>query len=86
MNYYVTKYALSKGIFMYSSEDKAYTITVEGGHLHIYNNTTFTFQIYSPNQWATTEESAIANAEFLRKRKIKSLQEQIKKLESMSFE
>lgn len=86
MIYYITKYATTKGIIRYFSDDKAYTITIDGGHLHIYNNTTFALQIFSPNQWTTSKESAIATAELLRRRKIKSLQVGIEKLESMVFE
>lgn len=72
---YVTKYALTKGI------------QVSKGN--IFNDCKSircsSYCSFHGNEWHTDFESALKQCEKMRHRKIKSLKEQIKKLESMEF-
>jgi hypothetical protein len=79
MKVWISKFALSKGIFQmevnHTSDDGD---VVHGEH--------FNECFYGEGkQWHKTEEEAKARAEELRKKKIANLKNQIQKLEEMKF-
>lgn len=79
---FITKYALSGGIFEREVDD------FSGGDVlvksaHGINGVTFYFG--EGREWHRTREGAIKRAEEMRVKKIASLREQITKLEKMEF-
>ena len=80
MKVWITKYALTSGIIEINAE-----ITDNGSAYDM--GTSFpTYYHEEGKEWHRTKESAIAKAEEMRKKKISSLQKQIKKLENINFE
>ena len=81
MKVWITKYALTSGIIETEAEEC-------GDDMVRVHNSTFCDSYYHKEgrEWHRTKESAIAKAEEMRKKKIDSLQKQIKKLENMKFE
>ncbi len=83
MKAFVTKHALTKGIFEVegsNSPDYPRMLSVQlgpGGWIENYHG--------EGRDWHRTRESALLRAEEMRKAKIASLKKQIKKLESLSF-
>lgn len=77
MTYYITKYALTAGI--YTREGEA-----EGKHLSL-NAGRSDAEFYHNSEFHETKEEAIARAEEMRDRKIASLEKQLDKLRSMDF-
>jgi len=75
MKAYITKYALSKGIFELEGEKRG--IAIAAPHYDGW---------YYPPDWYETREEAIARAEQMRQKKIASLEKQIEKLKNMKFE
>lgn len=74
---WVTRYALSKGIFSIVAQDCGSGMIEEVG----VRWTTY----YRGKDWHRTEEKALARAEEMRVKKIKSLEKQITKLQKMKF-
>lgn len=81
MRAWITKYALTQGIFTVEAEDNIREEILVVRHLG-----------YIPDcyhgegrEWHRTPESAMARAEQMRKAKIASLEKQIKKLQTMKF-
>ena len=78
MKVWITKYALTDGIIeeeaKLCSEDM---IKVEGRYFSYFHS--------EGKEWHRTEEAAKARAEEMRKKKIASLQKQLKKYEKMRF-
>jgi hypothetical protein len=82
MKVYITKYALTKqGIieitFPDGIEDNDSVFTTYPGEEGL--------DYLTKSQWYRTREEAVARAEGMRKRKIASLERQIKKLQEMEF-
>ena len=80
MKVWITKYALTDGIIEVDSEQDRLTygfVVTEGAFKNEWFNRTDCF---------TSRNSAIKKAEEMRQEKIKSLKNQIKKLEEMKFE
>lgn len=82
MRAWITKYALTQGIFTVEAEDNIREEILVVRHLG-----------YIPDcyhgegrEWHRTPESAMARAEQMRKAKIASLEKQIKNLQAMKFE
>lgn len=80
MKAWITKYALTTGIFEITAE-----ITEDGAAYDMHTSIP-TFFHGEGREWHRTKESAIAKAEEMRKKKIASLKKQIEKLEGMKFE
>lgn len=80
MKVYITKYALSQGIFEVDGEvSELFPDTFDArGYLGYFHG--------DGKEWHRTRESAIKRAEEMRKKKIASLKKQIEKLEKMKFE
>lgn len=81
MKYWITKYALSSGIFILKGGE-----LIDAGYLHKMEPETHTQHFYGPREYHTTREAAVAKAKEMAKLKIKSLQKQIAKLENLTFE
>lgn len=80
MKIYVTKYALTQGIF---EEPNAI------GHDHnvfSVSHAGYCDSYYHKGEYALTKEEAIAQAEAMRLKKIKSLNAQLLRLNSLKFE
>lgn len=80
MRVYITKYALSKGIFELEVEQSRNFPDMLTGfryddHYH-----------GEGEEWHRTIESAVAKAEEMKSKKIESLKKQIEKLERMKFQ
>lgn len=78
-NIWVTKYALSSGIFEAEAEivdDTMAVVRQYKGGLDIYLHR---------NEWHTNQADALFDARTRRSRKIASLHKQIRKLENMDF-
>lgn len=75
---YVSKYALSSGIFeaMAKVEDGMASLRRNGGFIECFHG----------KSWHYTQEQAIAEAEEMRIRKLKSLDKQAKKIAALKFE
>lgn len=73
---YITKYALTSGIFSMEGEIRGDTVRGLGDH---------NGHIYLDRDWWLTKAAAITRAEELKEKKIKSLKKQLKKLEAMTF-
>lgn len=78
MPYYVTKYALTKGILEFSEENSE--LCTHRGHTSLKSG----FFWIDSNDFSTDLEVAKRRADELRKRKIASLKKQITKLDSVS--
>lgn len=79
MKVWITKYALTQGIF-----EKEVREGIDGSA--VYGETLYESYHGEGKQWHRTKESAIKRAEEMRKDKIERLKKQIKKLERMRFE
>ncbi len=80
MQVWITKYALSQGIFKSDVEDEGKGTVKE---------VACPFSLYyhgEGKEWHRTKESAIAKAEEMRREKIADLKKQIEKLEGMEFD
>lgn len=74
---FVTKYALSSGIFECEAEIEGDIATYRGEDL--YN------QYFHGKDWHTSLEAAVGQAEEMRIKKLKSLDKQIKKISAIDF-
>lgn len=79
MKVYISKYALSVGVFEVDGE-----LTREGGISYTPQDGGLR-QYYYGSDWHHTKEQAVAKAEDMRIRKLKSLDKQIKKISSIKF-
>lgn len=78
MKTYITKYALTEGIFekeVRQSRDYPTMVSVEGRSLECYHG----------NDWHLTMEAALERAEEMRIKKIESLKKSLQKMESLKF-
>lgn len=77
MNVWISKYALTKGIY------EVEVNTTDSEYMIVDKNKPIRF--YHKNEWHKTKEDAIKRAIELRDKKIKSLEKQIDKLKNMEF-
>ena len=80
MKAWITKYALTTGIFEITAE------ITEHGSAYDMHSSFPTFYHGEGKEWHRTKESAIAKAEEMRRKKIASLKKQIERLEKLYFE
>jgi hypothetical protein len=77
MKIWITKYALTKGIYSFETKPKdneaVVARTLVNGDLDYY-------QYFTKNQWCKTKEEALAVAEEMRIKKLQQLDDQIRKL------
>lgn len=79
MKAYISKYALTKGIFeVEAAKIRDNEIVVDIGIV--------SSEFFHANEWHTTRAEAINRAEEMRLKKIESLKKQIAKLEKKRFE
>ena len=84
MKVWITKYALTKGIYSadvvgnMGTGDTGVCVVDINGH----NRQSYFFR----NDWHKTKKAAIARAKEMRKKKIASLKKQIKKIEGLDFD
>lgn len=84
MKVWITKYALTKGIIEAETDKIS-----NDGYCHAYwiDNAGYkSDSLFNSRYFEQNKESAIANAEETRQKKIASLKKQIEKLEKMKFE
>lgn len=84
MKFYITKYAVAKGIIELDSSEMS-TIRTENGRLTYYDKEQWPVS-YAAGEWYTERSFAVSDAERRRDRKIESLKKQLEKLEKMRFE
>ena len=77
MKVWITKYALSQGIFAVEGDPVGDGLFRPAGEWHHYHG--------EGKEWHRTLESAVARAEEMRKAKIASLAKQIRKLDKLTF-
>lgn len=82
MKVWITKYALTQGIYSYGY---ATVCNATGTMIEVVNKTGFGHNYYHKPDWHETEEEAIARAEEMRLKKIKSLEKQLAKFKEMKF-
>ena len=80
MRAYITKYALSSGVFLVETDRHE----TESGGVYWKPKGGYTMSAYG-KEWHKTPEAALADAERRRLAKIASLKKQIAKLEKMTF-
>lgn len=78
MKIYITKYALTKGIFEVDANIRDSGIAEDRTEHYI--------AYYSKDSYCKDKQSAIKKADEMRKKKIVSLKKKIEKLEKMKFE
>lgn len=78
MKVYITKYALSSGIFEAEGELSQ--------HDSNYFRVPGAYMSFDSSEWHRSFESAVSKAEEMRKKKIASLQNQVVKLQKMTFD
>jgi hypothetical protein len=81
MTAFITRYALSRGIFEIEAkitdhDRRIINQTVDGKGINSY---------YHAREWWTTKGEAIKQAQRMRDKKVKSLSKQIEKLKEMEF-
>lgn len=79
--FWITKYALTKGIFDIETNEPSVEIP------SLITDPKYSLTCYhgEGKDWHRTEDAARAKAEKMRKKKIASLREQIEKLENQTF-
>lgn len=76
MKVWITKYALSSGIFTAEVKDTGSTVVnVKGYYTGFYGK-----------DWHRTEKEAIARAEEMRAKRLQSLERQVKKISVLKFD
>ena len=78
--YWITKYALTQGIFQVDAELAESSDTM----IHARKPNGFA-SYYHRNEWHHTKQAAVARAKEMQKKKLISLQKQIKKIEALKF-
>lgn len=76
MKAYITKYALTKGIFEVDCE------RLSEDRIRVFSVVT---QYYSGYDWYYTKEAAIVRAKEMQDAKIKSMEKQLQKLKGLKF-
>ena len=79
MKVWITKYALSKGIYSIDAE-KTHTVNMIIGKANGYAD------CYHGDEWHKTSPAAITRAKEMQVKKIASLKKQLKKIKSLTFE
>lgn len=79
MKVWITKYALTKGIY------EAEVADAEPGETMVVQKTGYGFNYFHRNDWHRTEEEAKKRADEMRVAKLASLRKQVNKLERMKF-
>lgn len=82
MKVWITKYALTQGIY----EKEAERCTNVNNDMIEIKDSRLEFYHGEGNEWHLTKESAIKKAKEMRDKKIKSVQKQLEKLQNMKFE
>jgi len=77
---YITKYALTFGIYSTKGEVSGDTFIQKARESGEFD------QYFHGNEWHLSKEEALAHAEEMRIRKLKSLDNQIKKISRLKFE
>ena len=78
--YWVTKYALTKGIFQVEAElVKSSDVTIRA------NKPSGITSYYHKNEWYPTKQEAVSRAKEMQKKMLINLQERIKKIEALKF-
>lgn len=80
MEVFVTKYALTVGIFRSKTDDTTDSETITVKSTDSFN------AYYGKGQWVKTKEEAISVAEDMRRRKLKSLKKQILRIKAINFD
>ena len=83
MKFYITKYALTKGIIEIDAENMR-NIQVKEGRLYFFNRENI-YYAYSLGEWYMDKAYAVIDAESRKRKKITSLQKQIARLEQLTF-
>lgn len=83
MKFYITKYALTKGIIeahgeITTTSPEMCIVTIQSGH-RAYED------YFNVPDWHLMQEDAICRAEIMRDSKLKSLKKQIERLEDLKF-
>lgn len=74
MKYWITKYALTQGIFELEAEDRGDEMIKGKG-----------YDYFHAGEFFSDKENAIKKAELMREKKIKSVEKQLQKLKEMKF-
>ncbi len=77
---YITKYALTKGIL----EERALIFSNSDGKMIRFKAGGYDTYYHTPD-WHPTMEQAVTHAEWMRARKIASLEKSLKKMEALKF-
>lgn len=80
MEVWITKYALTKGIF------KVNVRQLKNDTVEVYDSFLPTYYHGNGQEWCLTKEFAIKRAEEMRRKKLDFLKKQIQKLENLDFE
>lgn len=86
MKVWITKYALTKGIFETEVTSKCLDIDPTGNMICITENGFNSYCHGEGKEWNKDKESAIKRADEMKKKKISSLKKQIEKLKNMKFD
>ena len=81
---YITKYALTDGIIVAETADRAFE---QSGMVVVQSKSGMNGKaMYHGKDWHRTLEDAVAQCESMRQRKIASINKQIERLEKMKFD
>lgn len=86
MKFWITKYALTRGIIETDDSDFSRTYVEPNGKICFYDKFGNMVCSYKRLEYFGLKELAIQKAEEMRQKKIASLKKQIEKLERMRFE
>lgn len=81
MKVYITKYALTSGVFVFECEMKK-----DGSYVYGTRSKRHMLELFHGNDFHTTKESALKRCEEMRAKKIKSLKKQTQKILDIKFE
>lgn len=85
MKAFITKYALTRGIFEKDGRDVGYgTFRIDAGFYS--GHYSFAYFYYHKGEWFLTKEEAVIKAEEMRQKKIKTLEKQLSKLKTLKFD
>lgn len=85
MKVWITKYALTKGIFQAEVTSACLETDPTGNMICIKESGFNSYYHGKGKEWHENKESAVKRANEMRNKKIESLKKQIKKLENMKF-
>lgn len=86
MKAWITKYALTQGIFEAEIIDNCISTDPTGNMIETRERSIVQYWHGKGKDWHTDKKSAIEKAEEMRNKKIASLKKQIEKLERMKFD